>query len=72
MNRQAKALVDPATSAPASPTDCIAAIAAGRALPVARHTVTPAFRAARRACTEEGSTLLRPSSSVPVACRENV
>lgn len=52
-------------STPASPTGCIAAMAAGRALPVARQILTPAFSAACRACTEEGSTLLCPFSSVP-------
>jgi hypothetical protein len=40
-------------------------MAAGRALPVARHTLTPAASAALRASTELGSTLLLLSSSVP-------
>jgi hypothetical protein len=43
-------------------------MAAGRALPVARNTVMPLSMAARMAATEEGSTRLELSSSVP-SCR---
>lgn len=46
----------------------MALMAAGRALPVARKIVTPRARAALMAATEEGSTRLRLSSSVP-SCR---
>ena len=43
----------------------MAAIAAGRALPVARQTLTPADKAALSACADDGSTLLLLSSNVP-------
>lgn len=50
---------------PASPTFCIAVMAAGRAFPVAKQTVTPSFSAAFRASTDEGKTWLALSNSVP-------
>jgi hypothetical protein len=50
---------------PARPTGASALIAAGLALPVARHMRTPASSAACSAWTDDGSTLLRLSSSVP-------
>jgi hypothetical protein len=53
---------------PASPTACMARMAAGRALPVARNTVMPRPIAALMAATDEGSTRLELSSSVP-SCR---
>lgn len=43
---------------PAKPTDCSAEMAAGRAFPVARHTITPSASAALSAETEEGRILL--------------
>ena len=50
---------------PARPTDCRAEMAAGRAFPVARQTMTSASSAAFSADTEEGRILLLLSSKVP-------
>ncbi len=61
--------VDTTSPSPASPTASMARIAAGRALPVARNTVTPRSKAARMAATEDGSTRLRLSKSVPSCSR---
>lgn len=50
---------------PSRPTGSSAAAAAGRALPVARITVTPAAFARLIAAAEQGSALDPPSKSVP-------
>jgi len=57
--------------APARPTDCMHAIAAGRALPVASMTVTPRAIAAFSASTVDGSTRLLLLRRVPSMSQAN-
>lgn len=58
-------------SPPASPTRAMAVMAAGRALPVAKHTTTPFCNAAFSASTEDGSTWLSLFSKVPSMSKAN-